>query len=242
MEKELKPVWTRTAGEMKMVAADKITAPEKIVYKVYRGAELKKDKKKTAKHDLRYDLTYLYPGRFGKELSKTYGHYHNEDYPEITEVISGTLWFLMQRHDNPPAGGPKNIKEAYLVEAQKGEKVISPPHFGHISINPSKTETLITCDWLSPKEKSDYKPYEKLRGACYYAVYGAKGRIDFKKNKNYAKVPKLIRLKPKEIPELGAVKSKSLYSLIKTPNKLEFLNNPKKYKKILTIKNCYRKI
>ncbi len=242
MEKELRQVWTRSAGEMKTVAADKITAPEKIVYKVYRGAEQKKDKKKAEKHNLRYDLTYIYSGRLGKELSKTYGHYHNGDYPEITEVLSGTLWFLMQRHDNPPAGGPENIKEAYLVEAQKGEKVISPPNFGHISINPSKTKTLATCDWLSPEEKSDYKPYENLRGACYYMVRDEKGKIDFIKNKSYAKVPKLIRLKPKEVPELGAIKSKSLYSLINTPEKLDFLNHPEKYKKILTIKNCYRKI
>jgi len=244
MEKELRLVWTRTAGEMKTVAADKITAPKKIVYKVYRGAESAKDKEKARKHDLRYDLTYLYPGCLNKlttngELSKTFGHYHNKDYPEITEVISGTLWFLIQRYDK----NPRNIKEVYLVEAQKGEKVISPPYFGHISINPSKTKTLITCDWLSLKEKSDYKPYEKLHGACYYAIRNAKGNIDFQKNKNYAKVPpKLIRLKPKEVTELGTIQSKSLYSLIKTPDKLEFLNNPKKYKKILTIKNCYKKI
>ncbi len=35
-------------------------------------------------------------------------------------------------------------KEVYLIEAQKGEKVISPPRFGHISINPAKRKTLIT--------------------------------------------------------------------------------------------------
>ncbi len=229
--------FSRTTKEIKPVLAEKKADTGKVIYDVCRGAELKKDKQKAARHKLRYDITYLYPESLGKELSKTFGHYHNGDYPEIMEVISGKAWFLLQRHGK----NPKNISEAYLVEAKENEKIITPPKFGHLSINPSKTEILILSNWESLKEKSDYKPYQKFHGGCYYFIRGKKG-IKILKNKYYGEVPKLIRLKPKEIPELGLTCSKSLYSLIKTPEKLAFLNNPKKIKKILTIKNCYKKI
>ncbi len=227
----------RTAKEMEPVLAEKYVGPDRVVYNVYRGKEPKKDRRKARENNLRYDITYLYPKYLGRELSKTYGHYHNTDYPEIMEVVSGHGWFLLQRYGK----NPKNITEAYLVEAKSNEKVIAPPKFGHIMINPSQKKTFIMANWLSTNEKSDYKPVQKLHGGCYYFIRGKKGIIP-RKNKNYAKVPELIKLRPKEVPELGAVRSKPLYSLIKTPAKLAFINNPKKFKNLLTIENCYRKI
>jgi oxalate decarboxylase/phosphoglucose isomerase-like protein (cupin superfamily) len=200
---------------------------DRIVYDVYRDV--------ASVDNLRYDITFLYPEKLGNELPKTYGHYHKNEMMEIMEVVSGQAWWLLQRYDKDP----KIIKEAYLIKADENEKAIFPPGFGVISINPEKENALVLSNWLSLKMESDYAPYEQLRGACYYVLEKENGEIVFEKNSNYQEVPELIKLKPKEIPELEITFDKPLYSYIKTPEKLDFLNNPQKYKNILTIENCY---
>lgn len=232
----LKPA-SRTLAEMKTVLLKESDAeknPNRIIYDVYRGAGLEKNRAEISHRNLRYDITYLYSERLGKELPKTFGHYHKTDYPEIMEVLSGRAMFLMQRCEK----NPKTITETYLIEAKKNEKIIILPGYGLISINPLKNKRLVLANWLSLDIVSDYEPYKNLHGACYYALENG-DKIIFEKNKNYTQVSELIKLKPKQIPEFGAINSKSLYSLFETPGKLEFLNNPKKYKNLLTVKNCY---
>jgi glucose-6-phosphate isomerase len=53
------------------------------------------------------------------------------------------------------------------------------------------------ANWGSSKTKSDYSPFEKLHGACYY--YTKQGWI---KNENYKSVPELRFEQPaKSVPE-----------------------------------------
>ncbi|MFH0803649.1 MAG: glucose-6-phosphate isomerase family protein [Candidatus Tagabacteria bacterium] len=163
--------------------------------------------------DLRYDLTLLYP------KTSTFGHFHTKGHAELFEVLSGQAMFFMQRHGKLP----KFVKEAYLVEAKKNEKIIVLPNFSITTINPKKNKKLIVSNWINNKVKNDYSIFKKLKGPCY-----KKAGKEFEKNKNYKKIPNLIRLRPKKLP----AKLKNL----------NFLNNPKKYKKILTIKNLYTKI
>ncbi|MEK7519350.1 MAG: glucose-6-phosphate isomerase family protein [Patescibacteria group bacterium] len=146
------------------------------VYYIKRGVK--------KKNGLRYDITIVPAKMLGKEFVKTKGHEHKNSYQEFYIVLEGKAIFLTQK------GQGTKIKEAYAIQAKKGESVIIPPFFGHVTINPSKKDLKIG-NWIDENCKNDYKLFEKMKGACYY--YTQSGWI---KNKNYKKVPKLIFKKP----------------------------------------------
>lgn len=203
---------------------------DRVVYEVERNI--------VEKLKIRYDITKIFPGKIGPEFPKTFGHYHPENFPEIYEVLSGWAWWIMQK---PQKHNPKVIEEIYLVEARNGQKAVMPPGFGHNLINPGKEE-LITSNWIGLFDY-DYETYENLRGAAYYVLESSDGSsIEFQKNSYYEKVPELIKLQPKEIPEFGILNKKPLYDMIKTPQRLEFLTKPEKYLNLLTIENCFKRV
>ncbi len=176
------------------------------------------------KGNLRYDLTYISRARLGIELPRTFGHYHLKGQVELFEVISGRALFFIQRYKR----NPQIIEEAYLIEAREKEKAIIPPDFSITSINPQTRKRLLISNWVSSDIKNDYKYFKKLGGNCYQIILDRNGEIKFKKNKKYKAVPRLLKLRPKKIPP--------------ALENLEFLNFPKKFKKLLTIENCYKKI
>jgi len=153
------------------------TAPNLELYYMYRG--LKK------KNGLRYDITIIPPNMLGKEFVKTKGHRHIGKYGEVYIVLEGKAIYLMQKQKN------NIIEDVYIVKAKKGDVVIIPPDYAHITINPSKKKRVIMANWIAEKVKSNYKPIQKMKGACYF--YTIKGWI---KNKNYKKIPKLRSEKP----------------------------------------------
>ncbi len=166
------------------------------------------------KGELRYDLTLIYPN------TSTFGHYHTDDKPELYEILSGKACFIIQKYDSDPS----IITDAYLVETEEKEKekekVIIPPRFSMTTINPQKDEELLEANWVDKNVQNDYEAFKKLGGACYSMKDGI-----IQKNDNYKKIPVLIKLKPKKIPE--------------ELENLEFLSIPEKYKNILTIDNLY---
>ncbi|OGF82851.1 hypothetical protein A3B18_02130 [Candidatus Giovannonibacteria bacterium RIFCSPLOWO2_01_FULL_46_13] len=191
---------------------------------------------------VRYDETTIFPGLIGRELPKTFGHYHPKNpsgvyYPEIYTVLDGRAWYLIQR---PSEDNPRVIEEIYLVETAKGQKAIMPPGFGHVSMNP-EDRNLKMANWIGPFEY-DYQTYEDMRGSAYYILQSPNGEVRFEKNPQYEKVPDLIRLEPKEIPELGITWDASLLDMKDNPKNLEFLIKPEKYLNLLTIENCFQKI
>ena len=168
------------------------------LYYMYRGIE-KKD-------NLRYDITVVPALMLGKEFVKTKGHDHLNQYGEIYIVLEGKAIYLLQKKKNKqlkedkpssrPFANAQEIEDVYAVKAKKGDVVIIPPFYGHVTINPSKKE-LKMSNWISEKCQSDYLPFEEMEGACYF--YTKNGWI---KNKNYKKVPKLKFKKPiKKIPK-----------------------------------------
>jgi len=171
---------------------------------------------------LRYDVTVIPPAKIGAEFIKTYGHYHPEaekglSYAEIYEVLEGEAIYLLQRTTNG------EIDDVIAVRAEKGDKVIIPPNYGHVTINPSKKE-LKMANWVCRDFSSVYEPYAKYRGACYY--YTEEGWI---KNERYGKIPELRVMKAKTPKAFGLKKSEEMYTLVKSPEKLEFLLKPSKY-------------
>ena len=185
-------------------------------YDVCRGEKREKN--------LRYDFTLIYPAPAKPELPRTFGHYHSKGQAELFEVLSGKALFFIQRYKK----NPKIIEEAYLIEAGKKDKVVILPDFSVTSINSEKRKKLLLLNWINNAVKNEYENFKKLGGNCYRIIRNEKEEIISEKNINYKKIPKLIKLKPKKLP--------------KELENLDFLNNPEKYKKILNIENCYKKI
>lgn len=155
------------------------------LYFMYRGIE------KTG--DIRYDITVISAKMLGNEFNKTKGHYHIGAYPEIYTVLEGSAIYLMQKTE----GNTNIISDVYAVKANKGDVVIIPPFYGHVTINPSENQELKMANWLCDKCKSNYSSFVQLQGACYY--YTQNGWI---KNENYKSIPELRFEEPtKEVPQ-----------------------------------------
>ncbi len=56
-------------------------------------------------------------------------------YPELYEVLKGDANYLLQRAQNE-----ERVDEVILVKATRGDKVIIPPNYGHVTINPPHAE------------------------------------------------------------------------------------------------------
>jgi glucose-6-phosphate isomerase len=181
---------------------------------------------------LRYDITIIPPNNLGVEFVKTAGHYHpcpqgsERTYPEVYEVLEGEAHYLLQKREEEERGVEK-ITDVIVVKAKKGDKVIAPPDYGHVTINPSKS-TLKMANWVARAFSSIYEPIKQRNGAAYFELtYG-----EFIKNDQYEEVPEIRFLQPEETwpkdLELGK-EDAALYDLLREPEKLDFLLNPDRW-------------
>ncbi len=237
----------RSAEEMReYIREPGAHADQETIYTVYREAARSDDEERIRASRLRYDITVIPPGHFAgerREFFRTAGHYHplkpdtRFTYPEVFEVIAGRAYWLLQR---PNRNDPAVIEEIYVIEAGPGEKAVMLPGFGHISVN-AFAEPLVMANWISDAFVYDYEPYRTLRGGGYWAVEGPTPEtIEFERNPHYTSVPDLVKLRPAEVPELGLLRSQPLYALVQHLEHLQFLNEPEKFRDILTIEHCYR--
>lgn len=217
----------RTGEEMNdaLMDANSCRAKEECYY-MYRGVCMERDILEIESAGLRYDITVLPPLMLGKEFNKTFGHFHPKvpgtglSYTEVYEVLLGKAHYILQ---NPAC------TEFFVIEAEQGEKVVVPPNYGHVTINPSSTETLVMSDWTATGFRSDYGVFRDNHGAAHYET--AEGWI---KNKKYGAVPKMRMVKPRDVPEFGFEQGKPMYSLA-PEGKLElldFLKRPAGYAKV----------
>ena len=159
------------------------TAQNSDLYYMYRKLEVK--------DGLRYDITIIPPQMLGSEFVKTKGHVHAGFYGEVYMVLEGEGFYLFQKGDE------NKIEDVCVIKAKKGENIIIPAGYGHVTINPSKTEELKMANWVKEEDKGNFSPFEKNHGACYY--YTTNGWI---KNENYKNVPELRFEEPlKELPQ-----------------------------------------
>ncbi|HMK48227.1 MAG TPA: glucose-6-phosphate isomerase family protein [Methanocella sp.] len=216
----------RNLSEMYEVVYDidwlKSSAPDQALYYMYRDLAMsRQDRSIIMDHALRYDITIIPPGTIGAEFIKTAGHYHPEigqsgmTYPEVYEVLHGTAHYLLQRC----SGG--RMVDVVMIEAREGDKVIIPPNYGHVTINPSNKE-LKMSNWVSRKFSSIYEPYKKCGGAAYFEL--SDGRLV--KNGRCDHPPDVRYMKPTNIGKAGFVKGREMYGLVRDIGKLDFLNNP----------------
>jgi glucose-6-phosphate isomerase len=226
----------RTIEQMREVLLDKdIRKPEELYY-MYRDVHRFSDKPILEENNLRYDVTVIKPFRLSKEFMKTAGHYHPENYGELYEVLSGRCFCLLQR---PNPDDYRNIEEVIFVEAVAGQKIVIPPGFGHILINPGP-DYLVTSNWVSSRFQSRYELYKKAGGAAYF-VTASNGEpkvtpslginVTIIKNPHLTKLADVKFAQPaKQIKRFGLLENKPIYNLIiEDPKKLDFLNRPLEY-------------
>ncbi|MCD1294736.1 glucose-6-phosphate isomerase [Methanocella sp. CWC-04] len=200
-------------------------APDMELYYMYRDVHMsRQDHSIILDNGLRYDITVIPPARLGSEFIKTAGHYHpykgdtGYTFPEVYEVLKGKAHYLLQKCE----GG--RMADVVMIEAVEGDKVIIPPNYGHVTINPSNKE-LKMANWVSRNFESIYEPYKKCGGAAYYEL--TDGRLI--KNARCDQVPEIRYLKPTNYSKVGFAKGKEMYGLVRDPGKLEYLNYPEKY-------------
>ena len=223
---------TRTLAEIKEVVYDQrflaSADMNRELYYMFRDVSKDAaDAKEIQERGLRYDITIIPPNTLGVEFVKTAGHYHPcpEDskltYPEIYEVLEGEAHYLLQKREED--NGIERITDVVVVKAKEGDKVIIPPHYGHVTINPGDA-TLKMTNWVARMFSSIYEPIMKRKGAAYFELTTG----EFVKNERYNTVPEMRFLQPEITwPEdLELIKDGAMYDLLKEPEKLEFLIHP----------------
>jgi glucose-6-phosphate isomerase len=187
---------------------------------MYRDlAKSDEDRNWLQSHHLRYDMTVIPPRDLCGEWVKTKGHYHpatavGTGYPEIYEVLSGRAHYLLQSRD---------LTDVVMIDARAGDHVVIPPGYGHITINPTRDQTLMMSNIVSTAFESEYADYETLRGAAYYELTSGK----LQKNGNYPTVPPVRHVRPKSMD--GTAGRKPIYHLIGNSEAAKYLNCPEEY-------------
>lgn len=226
----------RTIYQMKAVLLDKDVEEPEDLYYMYRDIYRSADRPILEKHSLRYDVTVIKPFYLGREFMKTAGHYHPGDFGELYEVLFGRCFCLLQR---PNPSDPRIIQEVIFVEAVAGQKIVIPPGFGHILINPG-LDYLITSNWVSSRFESSYELYRKAEGAAYFVTLAKwlpkitpylEIRTAIIKNAYFKEVANINFVRPaKEIKAFGLIENSPMYNIINyNPKALDFLNRPLDY-------------
>ena len=180
-------------------------------------------------HHLRYDITVIPPGMLGLEYTKTVGHYHPQvprtdiSYPEIYQVLEGSATYLMQKIGNEDV-----LQDIVVITAEKGDLVLIPPGYGHVTINASEN-TLKMANWVCRDFSSIYEPIKRLSGASYFLL-----KDGFVKNPHYRNVLPIRFLRPLDYNNLGLISGENMYTLVPKIEKLQFLTYPQNFFRCLT--------
>lgn len=210
----------RYGSEIQAVLADPACPCDGPVYEMYRGVcRNESDQQWLDTHQIRYDVTRIPARTLCREWIKTKGHYHPRapdglSYPEIYEVLEGNAYYLLQK---------KDLTDVALIRAEKGDLVLIPPGYGHVTINPSR-ETLTMANLVSSAFASDYRPYEEMKGGAYYLFSDE----TIRRNPAYpADIPPIRIVDATGIPLPEPFPDQSLYDMIGDERRLRFLNHPK---------------
>ena len=213
----------RTIGDMENVLAVRPSNqnPNTPLYYMYRDLyKTHGDHTWLERHHLRYDITRIPSGVINGEYNKTKGHYHPLNpagvaYPEVYEVLSGYAYYLLQNREHT---------DVIVLAARKGDIVLIPSGYGHVTINPGKEE-LIMANLVSTDFESEYGEINEMHGAAYYYLK----KEGWVANPNYGTPIPIHTLIPSSIPELGLVEGRTLYEMIGTSDTLSVMNHPENY-------------
>jgi len=216
----------RIVREMRDVLLDQPSISDTTtLYVMYDGVRKKNGSHSGSDARLRYDLTLIFPGQLGRELIKTAGHYHSisQDvglsYPELYEVLYGEVHFIMQS----PIRDAGEIEDLVLIRAYQGQKVMVPPNYGHVAINPL-SKPLVLANWIARDCKPDYTPLSRFNGAAVFEINEGSD-VRFVENEKYVTVPPLREVEISSTFQFNDIGS--LFELLaKNPDCLQCLLSP----------------
>ncbi len=217
--REIKPS-VRKLGEMKDVLLDNVinaSNKDEPLYYMYRSSICAEHEQAFVKSEIRYDITVLNSAKLGRELNKTLGHFHpvvhdGLSYPEIYEVLSGEAIYILQKQ----AKGYYSVK---IIHAKEGEKVLIPPNYGHVTVNPLDRD-LVMANLVSSKFSSLYEPVREKRGM---AVYILEDSFKVNGNYDYANIEVEFSKNRFKVP----IKRTLYDAFLSNPYKFDYLNEPK---------------
>jgi glucose-6-phosphate isomerase, archaeal len=223
---------TRILDELTPVYLDQEACKGKqVAYEMFNGVFAVKDQDKLKALPVSYELTLFPAMKIGREYVKTLGHIHKPDprsgidHPEICEVVFGRAHFLFMKL-NPDCA---SAAEAFFVDVRAGEKIIIPPGYEHLTINPGPGPMLFS-DVVSREVGGNYERMKTARGAVYLEVDG-NGLPTFFPNPQYHSHPTLRQVQVKEFPAIRLTSTEALYTtFVKTrAQDWEFLWRPELY-------------
>jgi len=91
-----------------------------------------------------------------------------------------------------------------------GEKIIVPPGYDHLTINPGPGPMLFS-DVVALQCGGNYERFKKAGGAAYLEIEQA-GHAQFIPNPRYISLPILRKALPREFQNLDLMKAKPLYT------------------------------
>ena len=205
------PKDVRTMAQMQDTLMEEVQG-EWDAYFMYRGVH--------SIGDIRYDITVIPSIPMGKECPKTYGHYHPAsksgiEFPEIYQVLNGSAVYILQKRNR---NGSVNTT---VVDAKKGDVVLMPPGYGHVTVNNGK-EPLVMGNLVYGKFSSEYSEYKKNRGGAYYYL------LDHQlvQNTNYF-IEKNERIDPAALNKRYGITATDLLSeFCNDASKFAYLENP----------------
>ncbi|MCD6361595.1 MAG: glucose-6-phosphate isomerase [Armatimonadetes bacterium] len=231
---------TRELSALAKVLEDPAAEGPEVIYWMYRNTGRKTEAGIQEAYDLRYDLSSFRSVMLGREYMKTSGHYHpnipGEDvaYPEIYEVLYGEALYIMQKvADYGAAPDEVEIEDVIIARVTAGQKIIMPPGYGHVTVN-TLDKPLLMSNWVSSRFSSFYGSVETCRGFGWYVVAGDDGP-QYERNPHYVTgVPDFRVAEPREVPELGIVWDKPMYTACaEDPDRFAFLNDPAGYDELV---------
>jgi glucose-6-phosphate isomerase, archaeal len=204
---------------------------DRVAYEMINGVVAAEDVDRLAGLPVRYELTFFPALKIGQEYVKTLGHIHlpervsGIDHPEICEVLAGRAHFFFMRLN--PDG--KSAERAFYVELTTGQKIIIPPGYEHLTINPGPGPMLFS-DVVARAVGGNYERMKAARGAVYLEVERDQ-KSAFIPNPHYHSHPTLTQVYPKEFPQIGLVSAEPLYTTFRRTRGegWEFLWRPETY-------------
>ncbi|PSR29015.1 MAG: hypothetical protein C7B47_03435 [Sulfobacillus thermosulfidooxidans] len=188
------------------------------VYHVYEGVHLKSEQAKFRRLGFGVDVTMLWPGCLTREWSKTAGHIHtgihrSDLFGEMVEVVHGEALFLLQ------AASHDRISEILLISATKGDWVVIPPGYSHVTMNTGPDVLALT--FVHAQDiYLDYEDLARHRGAGLWI-----GPEGYRLNPSYAEIGVIRELRARDLIKNPV--GLPLYQLIgQQPDKFRFLIDP----------------
>ncbi len=191
-------------------------------YRLYGGAGAIKDTVLLRENKLRFDLILLGPGRKDREMPRTPFAPGQGGFPKLYEAVHGEAWFILQKESKD---APRVIEDVILAKVNPGQKLIIPPGYGHILVNPAEDD-LVACVFSSV----DLIQGQQAKAAAYFIFKDRLGEF-FQPNPYYQEVPCMRMASPGAgMKSLGLESTSPVYNLLsRAVERLDFLNNPAKY-------------